>query len=276
MAEDDVQVLETEGSTVEESTTSTEDQSTSQSDSGAWPAEVQAEFTKKTQALAEERRGWENDRFQQQQQMQQYQQQLQQYANQMQQQQHQSQQQGHAAQQQGLLDQLRTMPYLDGNTAAQLMERIMGEGISPLQQQLQQRDQTLAQMHKEYKALKEQVGSSQTRNAEAELNGRFQTLREEHGLPDEPWANDYLKDVYFSHEGKDLNKQYPEMVRTRLETMRKGFREMDRRVAEKAKTTALPFKGGEASLTSGKDGGYKTAQERADELWPMLNPGQTE
>ena len=156
------------------------------------------------------------------------------------------------------------------------MERIMGEGISPLQQQLQQRDQAMSQMFQEYKSLKDAVGSNQSKSAEAELNSRFQQLRTEHGLPDEPWADDYLKDVYFSHEGKDLNAQYPEMVRTRLEAMRKGFREMDKKAAEKAKTSPLPFKGGESSLTSGKEGGYKTAQERADELWPMLNPGQNE
>ena len=274
MADEEL-IEQVETSTVDETASDDQEQS-QQSESGAWPADVQAEFTKKTQALAEERRQWENDRFSQQQQMQQYQQQLQQYASQMQQQRQQGQQTQAQQQQQGLLDQLRSMPYLDGNTAAQLMERIMGEGISPLQQQLQQRDQALAHMYKEYKSLKDTVGSSQSKSAEAELNSRFQQLRTEHGLPEEPWADDYLKDVYFSHEGKDLNAQYPEMVRTRIEAMRKGFREMDKKAAEKAKTSPLPFKGGESSLTSGKTGGYKTAQERADELWPMLNPGQKE
>ena len=274
MADEEL-VEQVETSTVDETVGGDQEQS-QQSDSGAWPADVQAEFTKKTQALADERRQWENDRFSQQQQMQQYQQQLQQYANQMQNQQQQGQQTQVQQQQQGLLDQLRTMPYLDGNTAAQLMERIMGEGISPLQQQLQQRDQAMAHMYKEYKTLKDTVGSSQSKSVEQELNSRFQKLRDEHGLPDAPWADDYLRDVYFSHEGKDLNAQYPEMVRTRLESMRKGFREMDKKAAEKAKTSPLPFKGGESSLTSGKTGGYKSAQERADELWPMLNPGQNE
>jgi len=274
MAEDEL-IEQVETSTVDETASGDQEQS-DQSESGAWPADVQAEYTKKTQALADERRQWENDRFSQQQQMQQTQQQLQQYASQMQNQRQQGQQTQHQAQQKGLLDQLRSMPYLDGNTAAQLMERIMGEGISPLQQQLQQRDQAMSQMYNEYKTLKDTVGSNQSKSAEQELNSRFQQLRDEHGLPAEPWADDYLKDVYFSHEGKDLNAQYPGMVRTRLESMRKGFREMDKRAAEKAKTSPLPFKGGESSLTSGKTGGYKSAQERADELWPMLNPGQNE
>jgi len=60
-------------------------------------------------------------------------------------------------------------------------------------------------MYKEYKTLKETVGTSQNKSAEAALNNRFQSLRSEHGLPDEPWVNDYLRDVYFSHKAKDLD-----------------------------------------------------------------------
>ena len=164
----EVELIEhVETSTVDETASGDQEQS-DQSESGAWPADVQAEYTKKTQALADERRQWENDRFSQQQQMQQTQQQLQQYASQMQNQRQQGQQTQHQAQQKGLLDQLRSMPYLDGNTAAQLMERIMGEGISPLQQQLQQRVQALSQMYHAYKTLKATVGSHQSKSAEQE------------------------------------------------------------------------------------------------------------
>ena len=58
------------------------------SESGAWPAEVQAEYTKQTQALADERKQWESQRSEATQQLQQYAQQLQQqqYARQAQQQ----------------------------------------------------------------------------------------------------------------------------------------------------------------------------------------------
>ena len=66
------------------------------------------------------------------------------------------------------------------------------------------------------------------------------------------------------------------MVRTRLESMRKGIRDLDRQAAEQAKQSPFPTKGGEMSPTSGKTEGYKTPQARADELWAMMNPGQTE
>ena len=169
------------------------------------------------------------------------------------------------------------MSYLDGPTAAQVFERLISEGINPLHQALQQRDQALTQMYQEHKALRDQMGSHSTKAAQVDLDQRFAKARNDHNLPDEPWVNEYLQDVYYSHEGAGLNDQYGTMVQARLEAMRKGLREMDRQAAAKAKATSpFPAKGGEVSITDGKTGGYKTPQDRANELWPMLNPGQTE
>jgi hypothetical protein len=247
-------------------------------DSGAWPKEAQAEYTKKTQALADERKQWDSQRAQQQQQLQHYAQQLQQqqYAHKAAQQYAQPQQAQASNPTQTMLDQLRGMPYLDGNTAAQLMERIVNEGINPLQQKVAQRDQAIAQLYKDYNAMREHVGKNQGKQAERELDARFAKFRQDSGLPDEEVVNEYLKDVYYSHEGDDLNDQYPEMAKSRIDGLKKVFRNMDRQAAVKAKTSQFPSKGGESSLTNGKTGGYKSPADRADELWPMMNPGQTE
>jgi hypothetical protein len=241
---------------------------------GSWPKDVQAEFTKKSQGLADERRTFEEGRQKWYSQQQQLQHQQQQY------QQQQSRQQATAAQPNPtneLLTQLREMQYLDGPTAATLVERIMQEGINPLSQAIHQRDQALAHLYKEYKSVKEGLGQHTSAKAETEMSQRFVKLREDHQLPDEPWVNEYLQDVYYSHEGNDLNTEYPNMVRQRLDTMRKGFREMDRKAAETARSqSSFPAKGGEVSFADGKTGGYKSPEERTNELWPMLNPGQSE
>jgi len=246
------------------------------SGSGAWPTEVQAEYTKKTQALADDRKSWEGERTQQQQQLQQYAQQLQQQQQNAQQTQ---QQQGPTQQQQSqetMLDQLSKMAYLDGPTAAEVMRRMMVEGIQPLQQQLQQRDKALAHIYRDYKSLRDVVGKSYGQQAERDLDTRFQEIRSEQGLPDEEVIREIMQDVYYSHEGDDLNREFPEMVRKRLDGLRKTFRDMDRKTAVAAKKSPFPSKGGEASPVAGKTGGYKSPQERADELWPMINPGQAE
>ena len=248
-------------------------------DSGAWTKEAQAEYTKQTQALSDERKQWDGQRTEQQQQLQQYAQQLQQqtYAQQAAQQQA---QQTQTAQQPGsptMLDQIRQMSYLDGPTAAQAIERLLQEGIQPLRQQQQQRDQAYAQLYKQHKALQDQVGQGQGKQAEKDLESRFSQLRQENGLPDSEVVNELLRDVYYSHEGSDLNEKYPEMARGRIEGLRKEFRAMDRAEAEKAKQPSpFPSTGGQSSLTSGKTGGYKSPADRADELWPMMNPGQSE
>ena len=271
MAEELIDVAAPEGG---ESTVDTGDGA--DSGNSSWPAEVQAEYTKKTQALAEERKNWDSQRAQQQQQLQQYAQQLQQhgYAQQQRAQQAQPQQPQQPQQQQpSMVDQLRKMPYLDGNTAAQLVERLVGEGIQPLRSQLQQRDRALATIYQDYKTLRDQVGQSQGKQAEKDLDARFVQLREQHGLPDEEIVNDLMRDIYFSHEGDDLDKAFPDMFAKRWESIKKLSREQDRKAAAKARQSVLPGRGGEASLASGKTGGYKTPEQRTNELWPMLNPG---
>jgi RES domain-containing protein len=267
---------ELDGAPVDESAASEPTGDGAESAGGRWSPEVQAEYTKKTQALAEERKAWESQRSQQSQQLQQYAQQVQQQGAAYQQQVQQGQQQQAQGSQQSMLDQLRGMSYLDGNTAAQLVERLVGEGITPLQKQLQQRDQALATIYQDYKTLRDTVGSAQGKQAERDLDTRFLELRDKHGLPDEDVVHELMKDVYYSHEGDDLNDQYPDMLGKRVDGLRKVFREMDRKAAIQAKDSPFPSRGGESSLASGKTGGYKTPEQRTNELWPMLNPGQTE
>ena len=60
-----------------------------------------------------------------------------------------------------MLDQIRQMSYLDGPTAAQAMERLIQEGIQPLQKGMQQRDQAYAQLYKQHRALQDTVGNDQ-------------------------------------------------------------------------------------------------------------------
>ena len=131
----------------------------------------------------------------------------------------------------------------------------------------------MATIYQDYKTLRDQVGQSQGKQAEKDLDARFVQLREQHGLPDEEIVNDLMRDIYFSHEGDDLDKAFPDMFAKRWESIKKLSREQDRKTAAKARQSVLPGRGGEASLASGKTGGYKTPEQRTNELWPMLNPG---
>ena len=270
MAED-VESIPVEGGEVSEPTG---DGDTS---TGQWPAEVQAEYTKKTQVLAEERKAWEALRAQEHQRLQQYQNQLSQYGHAQQQAAQQHAQSQAQTQQQGVLDQLRSMPYVDGNTMAQLVERIVNEGFTPMRQQQQQRDQAQSMLAQENKQLRALMTDAQAKQAEKDLTNKFIDLRTKHGLPDDEAINELMRDVYLSHENwSDNEGEYADKFSGRVDGLRKAFRGMDREAAIKAKQSPFPSRGGESSLTSGKTGGYKTPEERTNELWPMLNPGQTE
>ena len=274
MAEDEAPVAET--SEPVDTQTSGEDTGSG----GSWPADVQAEFTKKTQALSDDRKSWESEKSAWNQQRTQAAQQLQQYAQQLEQQQKAGRQSSskntRQNQRESLMQQLQQMSYLDGPTAATLVQRIMDEGINPLNNAIKQRDQALSHIYKEYKTLKENVGNQTSKQAEVELASRISKAREDAGLPNEPWVNNLMEDVYYSHEGPGLTDQFPKMVQERWSAIQKGVRDADRLAAKEARKSPFPTKGGEMSPTSGKTGGYKTPQERTDELWPMLNPGQTE
>ena len=89
--------------------------------------------------------------------------------------------------------------------------------INPLNNALKQRDQALAQLYKDYKSLKDNVGASQGKQAEKDLEHRFTKIREEQGLPDNEIVNELMRDVYYSHEGDTLDQEYPDMLRKRWE-----------------------------------------------------------
>lgn len=275
MAEDDEGIAAPESDGASSETADTGDASES---TGSWPADAQAEYTRKTQALAEERKQWESQRSQQTSQLQQYAQQLQaqQYARQAQQQHAQQQQQQPQQAQQTMLDQLRNMPYVDGATIAQLMERMVNDGITPLNQAIQQRDHVISNLNRQYQSLNDSVGTAQGKQAEKDLNARLLKVLEDQGLPNNETVHTWMRDVFYSHEGEPLTEEYPEMVRARWEALQKTVRDADRKTAASAKSYPFPSRGGEVSPTSGKTGGYKTPEERTNELWPMLNPGQSE
>ena len=214
MAEDDEGIAAPESDGASSETADTGDASES---TGSWPADAQAEYTRKTQALAEERKQWESQRSQQTSQLQQYAQQLQaqQYARQAQQQHAQQQQQQPQQAQQTMLDQLRNMPYVDGATIAQLMERMVNDGITPLNQAIQQRDHVISNLNRQYQSLNDSVGTAQGKQAEKDLNARLLKVLEDQGLPNNETVHTWMRDVFYSHEGEPLAEQYPEMVRAR-------------------------------------------------------------
>jgi len=101
------------------------------------------------------------------------------------------------------------MPYLDGATAAQLMERMVNEGINPLNKAIQDRDVALAQLYKDYKSLRNNVGQSQGAQARKDLDMTKKPADHKHipdpNIPANTKAADYEDGVLFRiHVSREL------------------------------------------------------------------------
>ena len=237
----------------------------------SWSPEVQAEYTKKTQALADERKAWESQRDQHNSQLQNQAQQLRQYAASLQQQRQQPQQ---PQQRQGPdpYQALRDLSYVDGGTAAQLFQGV--------QKAIGQRDLALQQMYKEMSEVRKAVQGSQRAAGESEFETQLGSTLNGLGIPEE-LRNDMLehvRDVALSHEGKGLMKELPDITKKRLDSMRKISRALDKAEADAArKSKSIPgSQGGGASPSGGNKPGYRSPQQLADELWNTFDASNAE
>jgi hypothetical protein len=174
----------------------------------------------------------------------------------------------------GMLAQLESAPYVDGPTAAKLMRGMVQQNVLPLAQALQQRDQALRILFQRLQQLDGTVGSLANRTGNEDFTGKIARVRGDLQLPDDPQVNELLQDIYLSHEGNDLDQEFPNMVKTRFDALRQVVRAMDRQEAETARANriGLPGRGGAASPGRPLRRGFQTPQQIADDLWPGGQP----
>jgi hypothetical protein len=165
---------------------------------------------------------------------------------------------------------LRELPYIGGNDLIEVVEQIRNRDIGGLAQEIRKRDQALQLIYGQLQKLQKASEEVRGRHVETEFSERLRKVRDSLELPDAPWANEFLKDVYLSHEGEGLAEEFPDLAKTRLTELRKAFRELDKATAEKARQTAIPGKGGLATPSKKLNEGAKTAAQLADELWPLI------
>lgn len=175
---------------------------------------------------------------------------------------------------QATLAQLEAAPYVDGQTAANLVRNLIQTNVMPLAEAIKQRDQALAIMFQRLQALGGTVGTLQSRTTEGDFHGKLSAARASLGLPDDPVIGELLQDVYLSHEGEDLDQEFPNIVRQRIEALRLLFRNLDKKEAEdsRANRLGIPGKGGAAAPGRPLRRGFQSPQQIADELWPGGTP----
>jgi hypothetical protein len=161
-----------------------------------------------------------------------------------------------------ILDELRTLPYLDGPAAAQLAERIAGDFAARDQvllaalTKMQQMERIVSQLNDNY------VGSS--------FESKIAQWVKDLGLPSE--ANEAAKIFYLAHEGEDLDQQFPDMFRAYWEGLQRQFAATNAaKVAAARKQPFIPGRGATAGPTKPLQLDPKaSAAQTADALWESL------
>lgn len=208
----------------------------------------QSEYTKKTQALAAERKAYEAEKAQATQALLEHARQL------------------AAARQSGQnppkdpLADIRSQAFLDGNTAAKLVESIQQHGIAPIVQGMQQRDKALQLMYKQIEKMAGVIDRLEAQNGQSGIKSKVEAVRAQLGLPSDPAVDDLLQDLYASHEGDNWDEEFPTVAKTRIEGIRKALRDSEKQAADKAKQKIARGQVFGNGVTT-KPGGHKSAAE---------------
>jgi hypothetical protein len=219
----------------------------------------QSEFTKKAQALAQERQAWEQERTAAAQKLIEEARRIAELKR------------GGGQQQEDPLAELRQQNYVDGRTAAGMLEAIQQRGIAPIINAINERDQVITKLHEQVNGLAGLVQKMQQASGMSALEGRIKGVAKNLGLPDsEPGVVEWLQDLYASHEGPDWDTNFETTAKQRLEGLRKVLRDADRKAAADAKRKLLTGAGGSAVPGRKLNEGFKKASDVANSFAEAL------
>ncbi len=170
----------------------------------------------------------------------------------------------------GLREKFSQLPYVKGEEAAQLYEAIANE-IDGGRQQLQVRDQAIRLLATELTNVKNALGQVLQKNNIGDFYTKIGRYREELGLPEE--ANEFLAELYSAYEGDDLDSEFPNIAKKRVEQLTAMVNAMNKkRVEEARRNRFVPGKGGQG--VPGKAGLPDTskmnAKDTADALFEAM------
>lgn len=194
------------------------------------------------------------------------------------------QQTGNASAQQNpvndLIKSLESKPYLSGAEAGGLVKQLWEGGIVKLAGAITQRDEIIKLMYNKLMSIDGNVGTMRTASQEQALQTRFNAVKTQLDLPDTPEIDEFLMDVYYSHEGEDLDQEFPNMVKNRWDSLQKLQRTLDQKRVQSARQTVLApggRRGGNATPSNALRSKTATmdAKQLADSMWPLLQGGNT-
>ena len=122
---------------------------------------------------------------------------------------------------------VRGLPLIDGQSLAQLGERMQKEGIAPLYEWAGQVNNYLEGIAKKLQLSDKMTGSLVENRSQAEFTGKMQTAAQQLAkdmlpgvnIAEHPVINEFVQDVYLSYDPNDpnLEREFPGLLKTRFE-----------------------------------------------------------
>lgn len=152
---------------------------------------------------------------------------------------------------------LRSKPFVDGRTVAEMAQRMEREGLAPLTQWAQQVNQAFGALDGRLRQYEQRFGDLDRQRDDAHLRDWVtKTIKDAGYDPDNPHLREDLENFYYSYEPEQgqprsvLYSEIPKMWTESLQARRGLFRELDKKQAEDARRQArIPTRGGGASPT---------------------------
>lgn len=176
------------------------------------------------------------------------------------------------------LNDLKQRTYLDGATGAQIVEQFYQHGLMPLASAIQQRDEVINMLWQRLKGVDSTVGNFTKQKSAADFENRLAEAIRTQGLPDDEAIRELGKDVYLSHEGEDLDHEFPSMLKARYDALVKLSRAADQRRAAEGRARlfkpGIESAGGQGTPSrplANKKLMMADPKQLADELWPLVS-----
>lgn len=162
--------------------------------------------------------------------------------------------------------QIRELPYLNGEQAAQVVQSIS--------QQMNQRDQLIIGLARELQRTQQIVQQLHGSHSSSAFESKIDRFLSEGGY--DPAFKDLAKEIYLAYEGDDLDTEYPSILAKRIEQVEAAIEAKKRAALERNRPARfVPGKGGNAGpsnpLQIKPDASPK---DIAEQLWAtMQNDG---
>jgi hypothetical protein len=132
---------------------------------------------------------------------------------------------------------LEALPYLDGKQAAEVVRGIASE--------LQQRDQFLAGMARYIKQMEAKVSQLYENHTTSNFDSKITKVIGDLGYG--PEFTDLAKEIYLAYEGDDLDAEFPNILKQRVDQVEQAIEARKRAALERNRQNRfVPGKGGQA------------------------------